>query len=78
MLAIWIDQKYSFKIAKKKYVIQDFETEKLHWKWAGGGAKTFKWFFLETIFMPKLWDTLSSSSGGFLSTDLKFGSFIAK
>ena len=43
-----------------------------------GGAKTFKSFFLETIFMTNLWDARGSNSGSFSSTDLKFGSFIAK
>ena len=31
-----------------------------------------------TIFMTKQWDTRGSNSGSFSSTDLKFGSFIAK
>ena len=43
-----------------------------------GGIKTFKSFFLETIFMTKLRDTRGSNLGSFSSTDLKFGSFIAK
>ena len=42
------------------------------------GAKTFKSFFLETVFMTKLWDTRGSNSGNFLSIDLKICSFIAK
>ena len=57
---------------------RDFETEKFHRKWVWGGAKTLKSFFLETIFMIKLWDTRGSNSGSFLSTDLKFGGFMAK
>ena len=60
------------------YTERDFETEKFHRKWDWGGAKTFKSFFLETIFMSKLWDTRGSNSSSFSSTGLKFGSCIAK
>ena len=55
-----------------------FETEKFCQKWAWADAKTFKRFFLKTIIMPKLWDTRGPNSASFLSTNLKFGSFIVK
>ena len=59
------------------YTERDFETEKFDRKWVWGGAKTFKSFLLETIFMSKLLDTRGSISGSFSFTGLKFGSFIA-
>ena len=43
-----------------------------------GTPKFLKALFIEAIFMLKLRDTRGSNSGSFLSTDLKFGSFIAK
>ena len=43
-----------------------------------GTPKILNAVFLETIFMSKLRDTRSSNSSSFSSTDLKFGSFIAK
>ena len=43
-----------------------------------GAPKLLKAFFLEIIFMTNLWDTRGSNSDSFSSTDLKFGSFIAK
>ena len=43
-----------------------------------GAPKLLKAFFLETIFMTNLRDTQGSNSGSFSSTNLKFGSFIAK
>ena len=60
---------HTHEILKKK---------KFHRKWVWGGAKTFKGYFLETIFMTKLWDTRGSNSDSFSSTDFKFGSLIAK
>ena len=51
LLAIWIDQRKSFKIAKTycdiSYTERDFKTEKFHRKCTGwGDAKTFKLNFL--------------------------------
>ena len=57
LLAIWIGQRLSFKIAKNidiSYTERDFETERIHLKWVCGDAKTFKSFFLETILISKL------------------------
>ena len=82
-LAIWIDQRQSFKIAGENVISQlkkDILNQK-HFSESGleeSDAKTFKSYFLETIFMSKLRDTRSSNSGSFSSTDLKFGSFIPK
>ena len=76
-------KKKACKSAKKYIVISQVQNEilnqkKFHRKWVWGDAKTFKSYFLETIFMSKLWDTRGSNSGRFLSTDLKFDTFIAK
>ena len=60
-------------------VKRDFETEKFLAKWAWGDAKTFKTFFLRTIFYIKtMRHSWGSNSGSFSATDSEFGSFIAK
>ena len=67
----------------KNIVISHIQSETLKQKkFTGSGfegaPRLLKVFFIETIFMSKLWDTQDSNSGKFFSTDLKFGSFIAK
>ena len=47
-------------------------------QWAWENAKTFKSFFLKTIFMSNLWNTQGSNLGSFSSMDFKFSSFTAK
>ena len=69
---LWNSEK---KYCDISYTQGDFETERFHRKWVWRGAKTFKSFFLESIFISKLWGFNSDS---FSSTNLKFGCFIAK
>ena len=81
LLAIWVDQRYSFKSAKKNIVISPIQNEILKQKSftrSGFEGKLSKAFFLETIFMSKLRDTRGSNSVSSSSIGLKFGSFIAK
>ena len=82
-LVIWINQKQSFKIAKKycdiSYTQRDFEQKNFIGSGFEGAPKLLKAFF-SRLFLWQNYETLEvpCNSGSFLSTDLKFGTFIAK
>ena len=65
LLVIWINQRWSFKIAKKICDISYTEQKKITGSDFEGTPKILKSFVLETIFMSKLWDARGTTRAVF-------------